>query len=120
MVCQESLNATLFCLIRAISGVDCAVIKRLATPNVRLNVPGAEDADTTQNSLGSESLCLWANAVREQCGNTTFYLHRHFEYGCELMAVVKIQNEHTSGVFNSSCSIHAGFGHGGVKSSCWS
>lgn len=116
MACQESPNATLFCLIRAISGVDCAVIKRLAAPNVRLNVPGAEDAGITQNSIGSESLCLWAKTVREQCGKTTFNLHRYFENGCELMAVGKIHIERVSGVFNSPCSIHVVFEQGRVAS----
>ncbi len=89
MANQESSNALLARFIRAISEVDLSALVNLSTQDIRISIPGARDVDLTMKSTGVDSLCAWAKAVHDECGHTTFRLHRYFENGCEMMAVGK-------------------------------
>lgn len=113
---QESANATMFRLVRAISEVDCGALQEIAAENIELRIPGARDVDMTQSSTGPKALCRWAQTVRQECGLTTFKLHRYFENGCELMATGTIEIERNPRRFESPCSLHVRIEQGRVAS----
>lgn len=106
MADQESSNALLARFVRAISEVDLTALVSLSTQEIRISIPGARDVDLTTKNVGVDSLCTWAKRVHDECGNTTFHLHRYFENGCEIVAVGEIHIERLPGGFTSPCSIH--------------
>lgn len=111
---QQSLNAIFLRFVRAISDVDCGVLREVSTGDVQIDVPGARFVDITQSSHGADALCNWATTVHRECGQTTFNLHRYFENGCELMANGTIQIQHLPARFESPCSFHVRFESGRI------
>jgi hypothetical protein len=106
MQSQESPNALFSRFIHAVAETDLDALKEIATVNIRIEVPGASFVDITRNSEGIDALCNWVTTVRDQCGKTTFIVHRYFENGCELVANGRIQIERLPRIFESPCSCH--------------
>lgn len=111
---QQSLNATFFRFVQAVSDVDGSVLREVSTNDVQIDVPGARFVDITQSAHGLDALCNWASTVRRECGQTTFNLRRYFENGCELMANGTIHIQHLPGSFESPCSFHVRFESGRI------
>ena len=103
---RESTNALFRRFVQAISDADCDVLRSLSQEQVTTDVPGARFVDITAQEHGAEALCKWAHTVRQECGPTSFLLHRYFENGCELMATGIIRIERLPHTFQSPCSFH--------------
>jgi len=111
---QESPNAIFRQFVAAISSADRSELTKVTDDNVSIEVPGAEFVDITSHAEGVAGLCDWAQAVRNECGKTTFEIHRYFENGCELMAGGSIRIERFPRVFESPCAFHVRFEAGKV------
>lgn len=107
MTPHKSPNALFSRFLHAVSETDLDALKEVATDDIRLEVPGARFVDITRKSEGSDALCDWARTVREECGKSTFKVHRYFENGCEVMANGRIRIERLPRVFDSPCACHA-------------
>ena len=76
---QESPNALIRRFVQAISDADCDSLRDTAQQQVSIDVPGARFVDITAQEHGAEALCRWVHSVCDNCGPTTFALHRYFE-----------------------------------------
>lgn len=111
---QESPNALFRRFVQAISEADCDSLRDTAQEQVSIEVPGARFVDITAQEHGADALCKWAHSVHNNCGPTTFALHRYFENGCELMANGSIHIDRVPRIFESPCSFHVRFESGKI------
>ena len=112
----ESQNAVLYRLLKALSQVDCPLIRELATEDIKITIPGARDLDITLNSSGQDALCDWSKTVQDLCGDLAFAMHRYFENGCEMMAIGTFSIQRIPRVFHADCAVHVTFEQGKASS----
>ncbi len=113
---DESQNAVLYRLLKALAQVDCAMLSKLAADDIQITIPGARDLDITLNGAGQDALCAWAKTVHNQCGDLAFVMHRYFENGCEMMAIGTFSIQRIPRIFEADCAVHVSFEQGKVSS----